>query len=55
MTDVTPKEYSGFTFKEKIDVNIDGNGTAVASVYYDRNEYAITFETGSGTAVAPIT
>ena len=54
-TNAKAKTYDGFTLKEIVNVNIDGDGSAIAKVYYTRNEYTITFVTGSGTAVEGIT
>jgi hypothetical protein len=34
---------------------ISGNGSTVVNIYYDRNVYEITFDTSTGTDIAPIT
>ena len=34
---------------------INGNGSTVVKIYYDRLEYSVTFDSWSGSAVAPIT
>jgi hypothetical protein len=48
--------FSWFTLKaEPTQGNIEPDGSRIINIYYDRNEYAITFETGSGSAVWSIT
>ena len=48
--------FSGFTLNaEPTQANIEPDGSRIIDIYYDRNEYTITFETGSGSAVSSIT
>ena len=48
--------FSGFTLNaEPTQANIEPDGSTVINIYYDRKDYTITFVTGSGTAVDPIT
>ena len=38
--------FSGFTLKaEPTQANIEPDGSRIIDIYYDRNEYTITFET----------
>ena len=43
ITVVEANTYEGFTAKEIEQVNIDGDGTAVVEVYYDRNTNSVTW------------
>ena len=43
-TDVNPKEYSGFVLKEKNNVTISADGSAVATIKYDRINYELKLE-----------
>ena len=48
--------FDGFTLREAVEQkNIEPDGSTVINIYYDRKDYTITFVTGSGTAVDPIT
>ena len=48
--------FDGFTLTGTVEQeNIEPDGSTVIDIYYDRNVYTITFETGSGSAVNPIT
>jgi uncharacterized repeat protein (TIGR02543 family) len=53
------KTYVGFTFDKDIEGtvqsgNVEGDGSLVLKLYYDRNEYQINFETGSGSLVETV-
>ena len=55
-----PKTYEGFSFNKdaegtKQTGNIDGDGSLVLRLYYDRNQYTITFDSNGGSAVNSIT
>lgn len=41
-TDVTPKDYSGFILKEKNNVTITADGSAIATIKYDRINHDLT-------------
>ena len=48
--------FDGFTLREAVvQKNIEPDGSTVVDIYYTRNEYTITFVTGSGTVVDSIT
>ena len=49
-------EFAGYTLREEVaQENIESDGSTVIDIYYNRNNYTLTFVTGSGTAVEPIT
>ncbi len=53
------KAYLGFTFDKDIEAtvqsgNIEGDGSLVLKLYYDRNEYQISFGTGAGSLVETV-
>ena len=44
--------FAGYTLKAAPEQgNIEADGSTVIDIYYDRKDYTITFETGSGSAV----
>ena len=43
LTAAESKEYLGFTVKEYDQENINGNGSTVVRIYYDRNVYLLTY------------
>ena len=50
------KEFDGFTLTWSVaQTNIAADGSTVVNIYYDRNEYTITFDTWIGTEVESIT
>ena len=53
-TVATAKNYEGFTAQKFDQVNIDGDGNAVVTIYYDRNDYTITFNSDWGSDVSPV-
>ena len=49
-------EFAGYTLREAVEQkNIAADGSTIVNIYYDRNEYTITFDTGIGSEVNSIT
>ena len=48
LTAAAAKSYTGFTAKEFDQLNIDGTGSTVVKVYYDRNSYTLTWDANGG-------
>ena len=43
LTSAVAKAYTGFTEKEFVQVAIEADGSTVVKIYYDRNEYTLTY------------
>ena len=47
-TIASAKNYIGFTAKTFVQKTISADGSTVVNIYYDRNEYTVTFDANSG-------
>ena len=54
-TKAAAKPYPGFTAKDFEQKTIAADGSTVINIYYDRNEYTVTFVSNGGTEVKPQT
>ena len=52
-SEARPEVKTGFSVSTTENVNIDGNGKAVATIKYTRNKHTVTFIAGDGATVSP--
>ena len=55
-TEAESMEFAGYTLREAVaQENIEADGSTIVNIYYDRDNYTLTFDTGIGSEVSSIT